>query len=152
VYLNSLTDSCPDPLIKSEVATRRTVNGGEETFYCVPPNEDDELNVQGSSWCTQSLLEHSAVDECGADSDDFCAGDPCLNDECTTQHGQIVTLCGKDEAFVDTPDEFEKSVAKAQGKIITAAGDYHHPNVPGNLNADPNDPLEPPPGSDRVHR
>ncbi|MBL8742491.1 MAG: hypothetical protein JNK04_15385 [Myxococcales bacterium] len=146
VYLANGNELCPDGLFRAEPATRRVVNGAAESFYCVPPNGADDLNVNDQPWCRDVLANHSAVDECGADSDGACDGDKCLTDACVTSHGAIVSLCGQDLASVGTSNELAASAAVAQEKIIERAASYHQADVPGNANADPNDPNEPLPG------
>lgn len=144
VYIGA-NETCPGDLLPAEPAKRRAANGGVQNFFCVPPNEGDDFNVE-DTWCTDTLVNHSAADECGADSDGLCMGDPCLDDNCASQHGQIVTLCGKDLASEGGPNELFASAAVAQEKIIDVAAGYHQLGIPGNANADPNNPDEEPPG------
>jgi hypothetical protein len=146
LYINDPLSNCPPPLLPAQPSTRQIAGGGEETFFCVPPNTQDQLVVDGPGWCDQALVNHSAVDECGADSDGICMGEPCEDDACAPANAETLTLCGKDLANVGTPNELEASAAVAQEKIIDRAASIHGADVPGNPNADPNNPDEEPPG------
>jgi len=71
-----------------------------------------------------------------------------VNGDCTPQHVDLLTLCGKDETTVGTPDHPHASMWVAWDKIVDqveGTGWNEFGEVPGYLNADPSNPNEPPP-------